>query len=286
MTINDYGRASDPHSTRESTAIEGCRERSGGLERRDAGLSDFASSDCEEMQLTALTPRSPPRPMTTPVTYAKLREFVQHSRVLGQARETADASRSEAPRLEAMSRVQGLQASAERRFADELVEAMPGIFYLYDEQGRFLRWNQNFELVTGYSGKEIATMHPLDFFGPEEKALLSERIALVFEQGEATVEASIISKRGQATPYFFTGKRIEIAGAPCLAGVGVDITERKRAEETLRKTEERYRSTLDTILEGCQLIGFDWRYLYLNPAAEVQSGRPNSELLGRKMHDV
>ncbi len=32
----------------------------------------------------------------------------------------------------------------EQRFADGLIEAMPGIFYLYDERGRFLRWNRNF----------------------------------------------------------------------------------------------------------------------------------------------
>src|SRR6478609_4980236 len=165
-----------------------------------------------------------------------------------------------------MSRVQGLKANAEQRFADELVEAMPGIFYLYDEHGRFLRWNQNFELVTGYSSKEVALMHPLDFFGPDEKQLLTARIGEVFKQGEATVEAALISKRGTATPYFFTGKRVEIEGVPCLAVVGVDITERKHAEDALRKTEERY--------------------LYLNPAAEVQSGRPNTELLGFKMQDV
>lgn len=180
----------------------------------------------------------------------------------------------------------GLKANAEQRFADELVEAMPGVFYLYDEHGRFLRWNRNFEFVTGYSSKEIASMHPLDFFRAEDKQLLVERIGEVFENGEATIEALFLSKSGNVTPYFFTGRRIEVAGEPCLAGIGVDITKRKRAEDALRKTEERYRSTLDTILEGCQLIGFDWRYLYLNPAAEVQSGRPNSELLGFRMQDV
>src|SRR3954464_6940591 len=128
-----------------------------------------------------------------------------------------------------MSRVQGLEVNAEQRFADELVEAMPGIFYLYDERGRFLRWNHNFERVSGYSGQEIAGMHPLDFFSAEERALLTERIGEVFEKGEATVEASLVCKRGNATPYFFTGKRVQIDGVLCLAGVGVDIAERKRA---------------------------------------------------------
>src|SRR6478736_997419 len=134
-----------------------------------------------------------------------------------------------------MSRVQGLKANTEQRFADELVEAMPGVFYLYDERGRFLRWNHNFERVSGYSPEEIAGMHPLDFFCAEERALLTERIGEVFTKGEATVEASLVSKRGFATAYFFTGKRVEVDGVLCLAGVGVDIAERKRAEDALRK---------------------------------------------------
>ncbi len=129
-------------------------------------------------------------------------------------------------------------------------------------------------------------MHPLDFFATGEKELIEQRIDEVFEKGEATVEASLVSKQGSATPYFFTGKRIELDGAQRLVGVGLDIAKRKRIEDTLRKTEERYRSTLDTILEGCQLIGFDWRYLYLNPAAAIQNRTANSELLGRTMPEA
>ena len=41
-----------------------------------------------------------------------------------------------------------------------LIETMPGVFYLYDERGRFLRWNRNFEVVSGYSRPEIEQMSP------------------------------------------------------------------------------------------------------------------------------
>ena len=37
----------------------------------------------------------------------------------------------------------------------------------------------------------------------------------------------------------------------------------------------------DTLLEGCQVLGFDWTYLYLNASAEVHNRRSNVSLLGR-----
>lgn len=177
-------------------------------------------------------------------------------------------------------------ADNERQFADSLIESLPGVLYLYNEQGRMLRWNHNFESVSGYSADEIANMHPLEFFLASERQLLRERIGEVFEEGESSVEASFVSKDGTTTPYVFTGKRIVFEGARCLVGMGMDIAERKRAAEALSKSEARYRTTLDNILEGCQLIGFDWRYLYLNDAAAIHNRRPNSELLGIRMPDA
>jgi PAS domain S-box-containing protein len=177
-------------------------------------------------------------------------------------------------------------ARHEKNFSDAMIDSMPGILYFYDEQGRFLRWNRNFETVSGYSAAEIATMTPLDFFPAAERALLQGRIAEVFTQGEAQVEATFVAKDGSARPYFFTGRRVALDQRQCLVGVGIDMSARKQAEQALRASEERYRTTLDNILEGCQLIGFDWRYLYLNEAAAGHNRRPNAELLGRTMPEA
>lgn len=59
--------------------------------------------------------------------------------------------------------------------------------------------------------------------------------------------------------------------------------ELSRTVDTLRESEAKYHSMLDSMLEGCQIIGFDWRYLYLNRTAESHSRRPMTELLGRTM---
>lgn len=135
-------------------------------------------------------------------------------------------------------RVRDAEARAhhERELVDVIFESAPAVIYLFDEQGRFLRWNRNFSLVTGYTDAEIATMHPLDFFREDEVPLLTMRIAEGFRDGTASVEAQFIAKDGHATPYFFTGRRIEFEGRTCLVGMGIDITERRRAEAALRRS--------------------------------------------------
>lgn len=60
----------------------------------------------------------------------------------------------------------------------------------------------------------------------------------------------------------------------------------RNQEAVIRESEERFRLTLDYLLEGCQIIGFDWRYVYLNRAAEIHNRRPNSELLGNRYMDM
>lgn len=62
--------------------------------------------------------------------------------------------------------------------------------------------------------------------------------------------------------------------------------EQVQLNEALMKSEERSRNALDHMLEGCQIIGFDWRYIYLNHSAEIQNKRPNEELIGQVHMDV
>jgi PAS domain S-box-containing protein len=65
-----------------------------------------------------------------------------------------------------------------------------------------------------------------------------------------------------------------------------EIRHRKMAEEALRESEKRLQSTMDGMMEGGQLIGFDWRYLYVNDAAVRHSRRAREELLGKTMMEA
>jgi len=85
----------------------------------------------------------------------------------------------------------------------------------------------------------------------------------------------------RAHPHFDrNGKLVRYVGAT------LDITDRKQAEETLRESEERFRTTMDHMMEGCQIIGNDWKYIYINDAAERHNRRPKGELLGRRYMDM
>ncbi len=127
----------------------------------------------------------------------------------------------------------------EKAISDVAIESHPGVFYLYNDMAKSLRWNQNLETVSGYSSAEIENMRPEDFFLSDQRSDLNKAIKKVFETGFGSVEAVLLSKEGVKTPYYLTGARLEIEGVPCFVGVGIDITGRKQAEEEKRNLERQ-----------------------------------------------
>lgn len=168
----------------------------------------------------------------------------------------------------------------ERDFSNEMLNSLPGIFYLFDQTGKFLRWNKNFEQVTGYSSEEIKEMHPLDLFVGPDKALIQEKIQKVFLTGSSEAEADLIAKGGKGTPHYFTGRKISIEGKPCLIGMGIDITERKRAADALRKSEEKYRTILETIEDGYYEVDLSGNFTFFNDALTRIHGYSREEMMG------
>jgi len=133
----------------------------------------------------------------------------------------------------------------EKNLSDSIINSLPGVFYFYDREGKFLRWNKNFEKVSQYSPAEIAAMHPLDFFDPGKREYVRSRIDLVFETGHADAEAEFTARDKTQTPYYFTGRTIEYGGVTFLMGVGIDISERLSAQETIREYSEQLRQLAD-----------------------------------------
>ncbi len=174
-----------------------------------------------------------------------------------------------------------LKLHSEKRFSDTMIESMPGVVYLYDSNGKFLRWNRTFEIVSGYSGQEITGMHPLDFFSGDNRALLEQRIAAVFAQGESSVEAEFVTKDGSTRPYFFTGRRVEFEGRTCLVGVGVDVAARRLAEQRVAESERKYRE----LVEHANSIILRWNaeglITFLNEFGQRFFGYAADEIMGQ-----
>jgi len=122
-----------------------------------------------------------------------------------------------------------------KQLSDDIINGLPGIFYMLDHERRLVRWNSNFCTVTGYTDKEMFNKPALNVIAPADKKLIEQRIKEVFESGNSSVEAEIINRHGEHVPYFFTGRRTTLQDQVYLIGVGQDITERRQMEQQLWK---------------------------------------------------
>ncbi len=127
------------------------------------------------------------------------------------------------------------ELAREKDFSDSVINTLPGVFTLFDEERRCIRWNRNLEQFTEHSAEEMSRMTLRDFFSQEEQKLVAETIEQAFIEGEASVEANLLTKSRRSIPLYLTGMRIKIGDRNLLAGVGMDITERRRAEDQLKK---------------------------------------------------
>jgi len=145
----------------------------------------------------------------------------------------------------------------ETAFTESALNILPDMFYVFDLEGRFLRWNKTSKAVTGYSDEVISSMKPTDFFSEEDKERVEDAIGIVVKEGHASVEATLITKDGRHIPYEFSGALLKDREGNLLgiSGTGRDITERKRVKEALKESESRFRSIIESSKEG--IIFFD-----------------------------
>ena len=174
----------------------------------------------------------------------------------------------------------------ERDFSDAVLNSLPGVLYLYDRKGRFLRWNQNFERTTGYSREEIERMHPLDFFAEADSQLVAARIEEVFEKGASRVDAGLKSKSGRVVPHHFTGISAQIDGQTCLVGVGIDVSDQRHAEEARATSDARYRALFEYAPDGIVIADANSNYLDGNASICRMLGYTREEFVGLHASDI
>ena len=168
----------------------------------------------------------------------------------------------------------------EKTFSDAVIDSLPGAFYVSDESGSLVRWNKNVEKMLGYTSEELAAPNRPAFFPEEDLATTIAKRQEGFVHGQTMHETCVLAKDGKRIPVLLTGIRAVIGDKPYLVGMGIDITDRKRAEEALRESEERFRQMAENSPDMFWL--FDLRkagVLYVSPAFEKVWGRPVQELL-------
>ena len=141
------------------------------------------------------------------------------------------------------------QIVKEEELSSEIIDSIPGVFMLLDENFRFLRWNKNVELVTGCSPEQILGSHAVnDFYHHlDERTEIQNLLEEILKKGTVQGEASPPTKDGSKLSFYFNGRLINYKGKTSIICTAIDITERKQAEVALRKSEDRIRFIIDTI---------------------------------------
>ena len=143
----------------------------------------------------------------------------------------------------------------EKNFSDAAIESLPGAFFMFEESGRMVRWNDRFAASTGFSQANLQKMVALDFITESDRPRVNDEIGRIFAEGaEIVIEAEMRTKGGEAFPASFYGRALDIDGRRYCIGVGRDITERKLAEGGISSAKER----LDLALVGSGLAIWDW----------------------------
>jgi PAS domain S-box-containing protein len=125
----------------------------------------------------------------------------------------------------------------EKSFSDAIIDNLPGTFYICEEDGRLIRWNNNEIELTGYSVEELSAMNVFELFR-EDREIVKQALRDVFTAGKAIFEARLMTKSGVPIPFFQTGFRMTMNGKRYLVGVGIDVSERKRLEDQLRLSQK------------------------------------------------
>lgn len=136
----------------------------------------------------------------------------------------------------------------ERNFSDTLIANQPGIFFVLDPTGRFIRWNDKLRDLLGYSDSQIAAVNALDIIHDADRPSVAQKTRETFEQGKVSNVARLVTKMG-IRDFSLTATRVDTATGAYAVGVGTDITERKQMEAELRDNELAYR-TLSQNLPG------------------------------------
>ena len=168
-----------------------------------------------------------------------------------------------------------------------LIEGSLGMVCTHDLRGVLLSVNTHGAQTIGRTITEMVGHSLEEFIVPEGRALLKDYLELIAETGEAQGLLYLAHTDGETRVVAYRNKLILSPGrAPYVLGFGVDITEQIKVEGRLRTLTNQSDSILESVGDGIYGLDLEGRVTIVNPAAAQMLGYRQSEILGRRMHQL
>ncbi|NOQ54504.1 MAG: PAS domain S-box protein, partial [Thermoplasmata archaeon] len=151
------------------------------------------------------------------------------------------------------------------------------------QNGLILDVNSRVTEISGYEREELIGSKFFDLLHPSSKETVVRNVQ---EDSGSPYEVLAIAKDGSILELEVLGKTIPYKGDIARVACVRDVSERKRQEEALRKSEERYRLVTDNLHDVIWTMDMDLKYTYISASVERQRGFTADEVMQQSIHDV
>jgi two-component system cell cycle sensor histidine kinase/response regulator CckA len=169
-----------------------------------------------------------------------------------------------------------------------LLDSIPDIIFFKDINGVYRGGNLPFAELVGLSRDEIAGTTDYDFFEKEIADAFRDQDRHMLDSGKARQNEEWVTYPDGRQILLDTLKTPHWDSDGTLIGlIGIsrDITDKRRAEEALRESQERYRVLIENQGEGVGVVDTNEVFQFANPAAHRIFGVPTGELVGRNLRE-
>ncbi len=179
------------------------------------------------------------------------------------------------------------------QFLKTLLDTIPAPVFYKDREGKYMGCNELFASnIIGLPSEKIIGRTVDEFTNEIPKNLASiymeKDLKLLESERTQYYEGEVLCANGELR-NFLLNKAVyrDISGkAAGIVGVMLDITKRKKAEESLRKSENKFRIIFENVNDGIALQDIDGRFFEVNRVACEQSGYSQKEMLQIALHDL